>query len=114
MDGTLFAKTDAPDGIDVDLFERELQLEKEMLERGRDRYVMTTARTVEREAEAATSYGKTLLKYKLEDYAKAIEHFIQEAKSGGAGRRHKALAMLDGMDCQVVRAPAQAHWGTFI
>ena len=34
--------------------------------------------------------------------ARAISEFMESARQGGAGRRHKAVGMLEGMDVQVV------------
>lgn len=84
------------------LFARQIELEKEMADRGRDRYYTTVARNTERNAEANTSYGKMLLKRGIEPMARAISEFVESAKQGGAGRRHKAVGMLEGMDVQVV------------
>lgn len=84
------------------LFARQLELEKEMADRGRDRYYTTVARNTERNAEANTSYGKMLLKRGIEPMARAISEFMETARQGGAGRRHKAVGMLEGMDVQVV------------
>ena len=84
------------------LFARQLELEKEMADRGRDRYYTTVARNTERNAEANTSYGKMLLKRGIEPMAQAISAFTESARQGGAGRRHKAVGMLEGMDVQVV------------
>lgn len=84
------------------LFARQIELEKEMADRGRDRYYTTVARNTERNAEANTSYGKMLLKRGIEPMARAISEFMESARQGGAGRRHKAVGMLEGMDVQVV------------
>mgnify|MGYP002552211251 CR=1 FL=1 len=84
------------------LFARQIELEKEMADRGRDRYYTTVARNTERNAEANTSYGKMLLNRGIEPMARAISEFMESAKQGGAGRRHKAVGMLEGMDVQVV------------
>ena len=73
-----------------------------MADRGRDRYYTTVARNTERNAEANTSYGKMLLKRGIEPMARAISEFMESAKQGGAGRRHKAVGMLEGREVQVV------------
>ncbi len=83
-------------------FDRQMELENEMIDRGRDRYFATVARMKERNAEANTSYGKLLLKRGIEPLAGRIDKFIRESKAGGAGRRHKAVTMLEGLDTQVV------------
>lgn len=83
-------------------FERELALEKSMIDRGRDRYFKTVARCREQELESSTSYGKIMMKRGIEPLAAAIDAFLTDARSGAAGRRHKAVAVLEGMDTNVV------------
>ena len=83
------------------LLSRQICIEKEMADRGRDRYFTTVARNAERSAEANTSYGKMLLKRGIDPLAQAIMRFVESAGQGGAGRRHKAVGMLEGMDPHV-------------
>lgn len=73
-----------------------------MTDRGRDRYYTTVARNTERNAEANTSHGEMLLKHGTEPMARATSEFMESTKQGGAGRWHKAVGMLEGMDAQVV------------
>lgn len=84
------------------LFSQQLTLETEMLNRGQDRYFATVSRCKEKGIEATTSYGKILLKHGIEPLSAAIRTFMTEADTGKAGRRHKALGMLKGMDTDVV------------
>lgn len=88
--------------ISQELFDRELALEEEMFNRGRARFFANVERMREQKNEGGTSYGKMLLKRGIEPLAKAIDEFIAKAKAGGAGRRHMAVSLLDGMDSDVV------------
>lgn len=81
---------------------REFTLEQAMITRGRDRYFKAVARCKEKGTESATSYGKIMMKRGIEPLAAAIQAFMDEAHNGSAGRRHKAVAMLEGMDTNVV------------
>lgn len=83
-------------------FTRELDLEKAMVDRGRERYFRTVARCREQGLESSTSYAKIMMKRGIEPLSLAIQAFLTEAKTGAAGRRHKAVAALDGMDTDVV------------
>lgn len=102
MKDACFAPECLPFSSEEPLFVRQLELEKEMADRGRDRYFTTVARNTERNAEANTSYGKMLLKRGIDPFAEAITAFMESAGRGGAGRRHKAVGMLAGMDPHVV------------
>ena len=84
------------------LIERELSLEEEMFNRGRDRFFANVNRLREQKNEGGTSYGKILLKRGIEPLANAIDEFMAKAKAGGAGRRHMAVGLLEGMDSNVV------------
>ena len=100
MNATCFASENAI--CNHRLLSRQICIEKEMADRGRDRYFTTVARNTERSAEANTSYGKMLLKRGIDPMAQAISGFMETARQGGAGRRHKAVGMLEGMDPHVV------------
>ncbi|WP_297894694.1 DNA-directed RNA polymerase [uncultured Desulfovibrio sp.] len=89
-------------GINQELINRELTLEEEMFNRGRDRFFANINRLREQKNEGGTSYGKILLKRGIEPLAKAIDEFVAKAKAGGAGRRHMAVGLLEGMDSDVV------------
>ena len=84
------------------LFDRQIALEEEMQNRGRDRYFATVARCKEKGIEATTSYGKTLLKRGIEPLSAAIAEWMDKADTGKAGRRHVALGLLKGMNPDVV------------
>ncbi|MCD7983752.1 MAG: DNA-dependent RNA polymerase [Desulfovibrio sp.] len=76
-------------------------MEEEMFNRGRTRFFANVNRLREQKNEGGTSYGKMLLKRGIEPLAKAIDEFVTKAKTGGAGRRHMAVNLLDGMDVDV-------------
>ena len=91
-----------PDCVNDELMQRELELEKEMFDRGRQRFFANVNRLREDGNEGATGYGKILLKRGLAPFSEAIAAFLETSKSGGAGRRHLAAQVLDGMDPDVV------------
>ena len=74
--------------------ERELALEEEMFNRGKDRFFANIARLKEQRNEGGTTYGKMLLKRGIAPLAAAITAFMEKANSGTAGRRHMAVALL--------------------
>ena len=89
--------------VTKEALERELELEKEMHTRGKERYLANIARLKENMAEGGTAYGKVLLKRGIEPLAAAITAFIERATSGGQpGRRHMAVDIIKGMAPDVV------------
>lgn len=88
--------------VSEELISRELSLEEEMFNRGRTRFLANVNRLREQKNEGGTSYGKMLIKRGIEPLAGAVDAFMTKAKSGGAGRRHMAVNLLDGMDSDVV------------
>ncbi|MGN0008728.1 MAG: DNA-directed RNA polymerase [Desulfovibrionaceae bacterium] len=85
-------------GITPALFQRELELEEEMLNRGYLRFMRQVEKARNNELESSTSYGKSLIKRGVEPLAMAITSFMEKAYSGAAGRRHKAAVMLKEID----------------
>ena len=65
--------------------ERELALEEEMFNRGKDRFFANIARLKEQRNEGGTTYGKMLLKRGIAPLAAAITAFMEKANSGTAG-----------------------------
>ena len=78
----------------IHFIERELVLEEEMFNRGKDRFFANIARLKEQRNEGGTTYGKMLLKRGIAPLAAAITAFMEKANSGTAGRRHMAVALL--------------------
>lgn len=95
-------ETSSNDNVTPEQHARELALEKGMVDRGRERYFKTVARCQEQGLESSTSYAKIMMKRGIEPLSLAIQAFLSEARSGTAGRRHKAVAALEGMDTDVV------------
>jgi DNA-directed RNA polymerase len=73
-----------------------------MVSVGRDNFYKTINRAKERGEEAGTAYGKRLLRGLVEPMTAAIEQFVEEAVSGGAGRRHTALKYVVLLETEVV------------
>ena len=87
--------------MDETLLGRQLALEQEMVERGRNRYYALVARSREQGREGDTSYGKALMRDGLEPFARAIADFLASSRKNGPGRPHKAAKMLHGMEPHV-------------
>lgn len=79
-------------GVSQELINRELSLEEEMFNRGRDRFFANINRLREQKNEGGTSYGKILLK-------RGIEPLATRRTSGVATRLglswHTTVAVLD-------------------
>lgn len=76
------------------LFQRQLDLEREMEENGERRVRNLLAAAREKKQEANTLYGSILLKQGIESLTAGIEQFMTEAKNGKAGRKHIASKLL--------------------
>lgn len=75
--------------------ERELTLEQEMRNRGRDRFLANLSRLREQGNEGGTAYGKALLRRGVEPLAQAIQAFNAAAGAGAAGLPcHNVLFLL--------------------
>lgn len=83
-------------------FERELQHEEEMFNRGVSRFNRQIQTYQDHHMEGATTYGKRLLKIGIEPVALGVKEFVDKAYSGKAGRRHIAATLLKGLDPYVV------------
>lgn len=77
---------------ETDVFQRELALEQEMRNRGRDRFLVNLSRLREQGNEGGTAYGKALLRRGVEPLAQAIG--ACNAAAGTAGRRQQAAGIL--------------------
>ena len=83
-------------------FEREKLWEQQMQERGRQRYLRQMHNMQEKNSEANTNYGLSLIRHSLTAVQAAIDAFLAKALGGGAGRKQKAAVLLKGMDTGVV------------
>lgn len=77
----------------MNLMDRQIELEQEMRTMGMERYNNDLSRHQERNSESRTSYGRVLIGLKVQNMAKAIDHFIKE-NTGKRGRKHVALKYL--------------------
>lgn len=82
--------------------EQQIQLEEEMLLATRSNFYKEIEKAKERGEEALTGYGQRLLRTLVVPMSEAIENFVEEAMSGGAGRRHSALKYLVQLEPDVV------------
>ncbi|CUA90961.1 Mitochondrial DNA-directed RNA polymerase [Chelatococcus sambhunathii] len=86
----------------LSLYEKQIMLEEEMVLAGRDNFYKMIEQAKQRGEEASTGYGQRLLKGLIEPMTKAIEDFVEEAASGKAGRRHKAVRYIILLEPEVV------------
>ena len=80
------------------LWERQVELEKDMVEAGVARYRTEVDKARQRQAEAQTPAGVRLLMGAVEPTRKALEAFLADAASGKAGRKMLASKFLTGVD----------------
>lgn len=83
--------------METTAYNRELALEQEMLDRGRDRFLANLSRLRELREESGTSYGKSLLRRGVEPLAAGIAAFLAAAGSGAPGRRQQCVTHLKDM-----------------
>lgn len=84
------------------LYQQELELEKEMTERGVSRMRRIVSVNRAKGQEAHNPYGSVLIKRGIAPLVDAIRAFIAKAYSGKAGRKHIAAVYLRDMDAEVV------------
>lgn len=81
-----------------DLMAEQHRLERRMASLGVDKYRATFQENLQHGEASSTRSVKTALDAAIEPFAKTIEAFREEAKSGRAGRRHSAVKAIDGLD----------------
>jgi len=81
--------------------ERQIELEKKMMQLGIDSYNSALRAAKEKGQEGSTKYGVALVAHKVDAVAAAITAFIAAAKAGKAGRRHLAVKYLEQVDPKV-------------
>jgi DNA-directed RNA polymerase len=79
-------------------FERQAELEREMTSKGVESYKKALLKAQENGQESRVPAGLRMLKAAIEPTAKAIREFVEAANTGKAGRRHKAVKYLEGVD----------------
>lgn len=83
-------------------FELEKHWEIAMQERGRQRYLRAVNSMKEKDSEACTSYGLSLIKNSLDDVESGIRAYVASAMSGKPGRKQVAAQYLSKLDTSVV------------
>lgn len=84
------------------LYEQQLALEEEMIGNGKKRFFAAVEKAKQQTNEAGTVYGTVLMKRLIDPITAGIRGFIEEAGSGRAGPKHRALAYIQLMEPQVV------------
>jgi len=84
------------------LFTEQLDLEKQMQDRGLHRYRQNQLTNIRKGRLAVTDGGSYLVKRAVEAVATAIGEFIQNASTGKAGRKHSALKYLQLGACRTL------------
>ena len=82
--------------------ERQIELEEMMRTMGIDRYWSQVNRNIEKGCETNNRPIRRLLNFVLDEMTKGIERFIEEAKSGKAGRRHAAVKYISMLEPETV------------
>lgn len=79
----------------LSIFQRQLDLEKEMLENARNKIAIIYQTAKDKKRESVTLYGQSIMRTQLTIIADKIKLFLDEANSGKAGRRHIAVKYLN-------------------
>lgn len=82
-------------------YERQLQLEQDMISLGIDNYRRQLRKAVEKNVEASTPAGLRILKSCTERFVQALERYLKE-QSAKAGRRPSALRYLEQLEPETV------------
>lgn len=81
--------------ISQEQFQRQLDLEKEMLENARNKVAVIYQTAKDKKRESVTLYGQSIMRTQLTVISEKIQAFLDEANSGKAGRRHIAVKYLN-------------------
>ncbi len=77
------------------MMEEQVALEAEMRDMTRSRYFRTHEKAEEREDLSSTHAGRNLLDHIFDPTVTAVEAWVSRTKAAGAGRRPKALTMIE-------------------
>ena len=89
-------------GCGKTLEEVQLTLEEEMQNLGIERFQKSVRQSKENRQESVSLHGILLMKKTVDVLSKGIREFIEEANSGGAGRKHTAAPLIALCDTDVV------------
>ena len=81
--------------ISNELFQKQLDLEKEMLESARSKIAIIYQTAKDKKRESITLYGQSIMRTQLTLVSEKIQDFLAEANTGKAGRRHIAVKYLN-------------------
>ena len=81
--------------ISNELFQKQLDLEKEMLESARSKIAIIYQTAKDKKRESITLYGQSIMRTQLTLVSEKIQDFLAEANTGKAGRRHIAAKYLN-------------------
>ena len=84
-----------------DDFQREVELEREMVNRGRERFLRRVSSAQIAGKESHIGYARMLMKRGIEPVAQAVEAFVAGAMTGKPGVRPIAARLLSRMDARV-------------
>lgn len=79
----------------LSIFQRQLDLEKEMLENARNKIAIIYQTAKDKKRESVTLYGQSIMRTQLTVISDKLKAFLDEANSGKAGRRHIAVKYLN-------------------
>lgn len=75
----------------LSIFQRQLDLEREMLENAKTKVAIIYQSAKDKKRESVTLYGQSIMRTQLTVVSDKIKAFLDEANSGKAGRRHIAV-----------------------
>ena len=84
-----------------DDFQREVELEREMVNRGRERFLRRVSSAQTGGKESHIGYARMLMKRGIEPVAQAVEAFVAGAMTGKPGVKPIAARLLSRMDARV-------------
>lgn len=75
----------------LSIFQRQLDLEREMLENAKTKVAIIYQSAKDKKRESVTLYGQSIMRTQLTVVSDKIKAFLDDANSGKAGRRHIAV-----------------------
>lgn len=81
--------------ISQEQFQRQLDLEKEILENARNKVAIIYQTAKNKKRESVTLYGQSIMRTQVTVISEKIRAFLDEANSGKAERRHIAVKYLN-------------------
>lgn len=79
----------------LSIFQRQLDLEREMLENAKTKVAIIYQSAKDKKRESVTLYGQSIMRTQLTAISNKLKEFLEVANSGKAGRRHIAVKYLN-------------------